>query len=311
VDPEVVRQTNENILKGIEKSVQIPGFRPGKAPHHLIKERYQEVINQKVMEKIIPEAYQKALEEHSLSPISEPVISEIEFTGDTLSYTVTFDVAPEVKIDSYSGLSLEKKELEITEEEVNRVLEEILKQNPRLQMEVRDIKVREKVKAHLRERLEYQARLVAVQEEDGRIVEQLLARAQVTPPLSLVKERTAELVRHHLKGITDFQTKTEEERKKVVEELFEKYKTQAEKEVKASFVLEEIARREKIEVSDSDVDRRIEIMARVAGREKEAYAAEFDSERRERLKNQMRIEKTLNLLKKRALLVEKSGLIKV
>jgi trigger factor len=166
------------------------------------------------------------------------------------------------------------------------------------------------MKAGLRQRLEYQAQAIADQEEDNRIVEQLLSRSKLSAPESLVAERAIGLLRHELSHAPDFKTKSEEEQKKITSELLEKVKPLAEKEVKASFVLAEVARREKVEVSEEDVDKRIEILAKMAGREKEEFAAGIDAERRESMKSQMRIERTLSLLKKRALLIEKPRIIK-
>jgi len=200
--------------------------------------------------------------------------------------------------------------LQVTEEEVNRILEEVLAHNPKLQVEARDLKAREDMKKSLRQRLEYQAQAVAGQEEDSLIVEQLLNRSKCAVPESLVVQRAIEHLRRELMDMPDINTKTEAEQKKISSELFEKIKPRAEKEVKASFVLAEIARREKVEISDEDIDKRIEIMAKVAGREKEAFAAGIDAGQRENLKSQLRTERTLNLLKKRALLIEKPKIIK-
>ena len=65
VEPETVKKTYQEIIRGVEKTAQIPGFRPGKAPREIIKERYREVINKEVVEKLIPETYQEALKAYT------------------------------------------------------------------------------------------------------------------------------------------------------------------------------------------------------------------------------------------------------
>jgi trigger factor len=190
------------------------------------------------------------------------------------------------------------------------VLEEVLAHNSKLQIEARDLKARENMKNSLRQRLEYQTQAIASQEEDDRIVEQLLSRSKFAAPESLVTERAIELLRRELMNTPDIKTKNEAEQKKITTELFEKIKPRAEKEVKASFVLAEVAKREKVEVSEEDADKRIEILAKMAGREKEKFAAGINAEQREELKGQIRIERTLTLLKKRSLLIKKPIIIK-
>lgn len=310
VEPETVKKTYQEVIQGAEKTAQIPGFRPGKAPREIIKERYRDIINKEIMEKLIPETYQEALETQNLKPVCEPKITELNMTEEQLAYTAIFDIAPEVELESYSGLSLERKETQITEEEVNRILEEVLAHNPKLQIEAHDLKARENMKKSLRQRLEYQAQAIAGQEEDERIVEQLLSRSKFTAPESLVIERTIELLRRELMNMPDIKIKDEAEQKKITSELFEKIKPRAEKEVKASFVLAEVAKREKVEVTEEDVDKRIEILAKMAGKEKEEFTANINPEQREELKGQIRIERTLTLLKKRSLLIEKPKIIK-
>jgi len=310
VEPETVKKTYQEVIRGAGKTAQIPGFRPGKAPREVIKGRYRDVISKEVVEKLLPETYQKALEAQGLKPVCEPEITEVDLTEERLVYTATFDIAPVVELESYGGLSLEKKETQITEEEVNRILEEVLTHNPKLQVEARDLKARENMKNSLRQRLEYQAQAIADQEEDNRLVEQLLSRSKFAAPESLVNERAVELVRRELRNTPEIKTKNEAEQKKIASELFEKIKPRAEKEVRASFVLSEVARREKVEVSEEDADKRIEILAKMAGKEKKEFAASISAEQREELKGQMRIEKTLTLLKKRSLLIKKPIIIK-
>ncbi len=310
VEPETVKKTHQEIMRGVEKAAQIPGFRPGKAPREIIKERYRDVINKEIVEKLIPETYQEALKEHDLKPVCEPEIIDLDMTEERFAYTAVFDIAPVVELESYSGLSLEKKEMQITEEEVNRVLEEVLVHNPKLQIETRDLKARDNLKKSLRQRLEYQSQAIAEQEEDERIVEQLLSRSKFTAPESLVNERAVDLVRRELTHTPDLKTKNEAEQKKLAGELFEKIKPRAEKEVKASFVLTEVAKREKVEISEEDIDKRIEILAKIAGKEKEEFAAKISAEQRAELKDQIRIERTLSLLKKRSLLINKPIIVK-
>ena len=87
---------------------------------------------------MIPETYQEALAQHDLKPVSEPEITDVDTGEERLAYTATFDVAPKVELESYGGLSLERKEIQVTEEEVNRVLEEVLDHNPKIRIEARD-----------------------------------------------------------------------------------------------------------------------------------------------------------------------------
>lgn len=309
VEPDKVRDAWEKILAGLQKEAQLPGFRKGKAPLALVRNHFDEHIQRELLNQLVPETYQAALEEHGLKPVADPRINDLELTGEKLNYTAVFEVAPEVSLESYSGLTLDNRK-ELNEAELDQALEEVLARNPQLQAQARDLKVRENLRENLRRRMELQIQSINERQEDERIIDQLLERAALQPPEGLVKNRTMELVRHELSHQPDFKEKTLEAREKLVKELMEKLQPLAEREVKASFVLSEVAAREKVEVTDADIDNRIDILARISGQDQEEFKHHFDAEHREDLRAQLQVEKTLALLKKRALLIEKPRIVK-
>ena len=102
---------------------KIPGFRKGKAPMHLIKLRFKDAIEKEVLESLVPKAYEDAVKETNLSPISLPVVKDVEFQqGMPLKFRAEIDVKPEIEVKDYKGIGLIKKIKEITEEDVNRTI---------------------------------------------------------------------------------------------------------------------------------------------------------------------------------------------
>ena len=102
---------------------KIPGFRKGKAPMDLVKLRFKDIVAKEVLESLVPKAYEDAVKEANLSPISLPVVKHIEFQqGMPLKFKAEIDVKPEIELKEYKGIELVKKIREITEEDVNRSL---------------------------------------------------------------------------------------------------------------------------------------------------------------------------------------------
>ena len=66
VGSEVVTERFKKVYKDFEKSARIPGFRPGKAPAHIVKLHYKEQIREEVLKRLIPDFYQQAMRENSL-----------------------------------------------------------------------------------------------------------------------------------------------------------------------------------------------------------------------------------------------------
>ncbi len=103
---------------------KIPGFRKGKAPTDLVKLRFKDVIEKEVVESMVPKAYEDAIKETNLSPISLPVVKDLQFKkGMPLRFKAEIDVKPEIEVKDYKGIELVKRIKQITEEDVNRSLD--------------------------------------------------------------------------------------------------------------------------------------------------------------------------------------------
>lgn len=102
---------------------KIPGFRKGKAPMHLVKLRFKDAVEKEVLESLVPKAYEDAVKEADLSPISLPVVKDVEFQeGMPLKFKVEIDVKPEIEVKDYKGIEVVKKVREITEEDIDKTI---------------------------------------------------------------------------------------------------------------------------------------------------------------------------------------------
>jgi trigger factor len=115
------------IKKGLneaQKRARIPGFRPGKAPMHLIEKKFGKEIEADVLEKIIPEYYLKAIKEADITPVSRPAVEEFfEFKrNEPVSMTVSVEVRPGVENLNYENVTVKEVPVEVKDEEVNAVL---------------------------------------------------------------------------------------------------------------------------------------------------------------------------------------------
>lgn len=102
------------------KKAEIPGFRPGKAPQSLIKERFGGEIYQDALEHLLPRAYDEAIRKLQLIPLGSPQLSEVKFNpGDDLVFNAELEIRPRVDITGYRGLKLEKRVYEISDGDID------------------------------------------------------------------------------------------------------------------------------------------------------------------------------------------------
>jgi len=122
----VTREVDKCYLT-LRKSVKIKGFRPGKVPRSVLERFYKKQVENEVVQKLVNETFQNALKEKDIRALSQPVIDNQKLeAGKDFTYTARVDVPPKIDLpDSYIGLEVEEEKLDITENDVDRYLEEM------------------------------------------------------------------------------------------------------------------------------------------------------------------------------------------
>lgn len=134
--------TKEEFQAGMDRSFQknrnrfnVPGFRKGKAPRKMVESMYGEgVFYEDAVNFLIPDYYDKAVEENKLEPVAQPEIDVTHIAEEDapLTFTAEVDVKPEVVLGAYTGLDIETPVYEVTEEEVNDRINMAREQNARM-----------------------------------------------------------------------------------------------------------------------------------------------------------------------------------
>ncbi len=115
-----------DIVKGIGKDINLPGFRPGKAPVDIIRARFGKTAEKEAIEKLIPEAYQKALAKESLRPVLPAEISEMKYEdGKPLSFQIAIEVYPGVKVGEYKGIKVKREVKPVADVDIDREVESL------------------------------------------------------------------------------------------------------------------------------------------------------------------------------------------
>jgi len=131
VPKDAIREKETQLLREIAREVFIPGFRPGKAPRHLVLARYgEEAFENDLKDALIREWLGKTLTRADLSPATTPKVEEVDFQrGERLAFRVTFEVLPEVEVPDELDIPLEEPPpAEVPEDDLKAVLEDIKRQ---------------------------------------------------------------------------------------------------------------------------------------------------------------------------------------
>lgn len=116
-------------LKSLAQRVRVDGFRPGRAPAHIIRRRFGKQIRQEVIYDLIGSSFAEAVKEHSLHPAGEPRITPQETAeGKGLVYEALFEVYPEINLVALKTLEITKPVCELTEADLEDMIERLREQ---------------------------------------------------------------------------------------------------------------------------------------------------------------------------------------
>jgi trigger factor len=117
-------------ISELTKTMRMPGFRPGKVPAALIRQRYGKAVLGEVLEGTVGEIAQKVVADRGLRPAQQPQIKDFSFEdGKDLAFTVALEVMPEIAMPDLKAISVEKLTAEPADETIGRALEQLAARN--------------------------------------------------------------------------------------------------------------------------------------------------------------------------------------
>ena len=126
IPAENVLNATEKVAREIARVARVPGFRPGKAPVTLIRRRFADDIQGEVVQSLVPEFLEKALDEKKLVPVTRPEVDHVHFhEGEPLKFRAVFEVLPEFDLGDYKNLEVRVEGAEIGEPQVDKAIEEL------------------------------------------------------------------------------------------------------------------------------------------------------------------------------------------
>jgi trigger factor len=126
VKAEEMAPFEKKAIQLFQKRVQVDGFRKGRVPMTLIRQRFQKALESDVAEEVAEVFYRKAVEEKKVDPVAPGVLKNIQFKeGVNLSFKAEIEVEPEVSVRDYKGLKVEKETWKIKDEMVEQVIEDL------------------------------------------------------------------------------------------------------------------------------------------------------------------------------------------
>ena len=121
-------------LQQTARKAKIPGFRPGKVPMSVIRQRYEDGARQEALGELIQATFYEAVVEQKLNPAGAPSVEPKSFEkGKDLEYVATFEVFPEFTVSGFESIKVERLSADVADSDLDNTLEVLRKQNVRFE----------------------------------------------------------------------------------------------------------------------------------------------------------------------------------
>ena len=123
IPPDVVTAESESIVQKYQKLARVPGFRKGKVPASIVRQRFADDIKSEVVEALVPRYFREETKKLSLLPVSQPRVTDLHFhEGEPLTFKASFEILPDFNVAPYDDIRIDKLDTTITDEDVERAL---------------------------------------------------------------------------------------------------------------------------------------------------------------------------------------------
>lgn len=122
---DIEREVTSRLLK-VSKTARLKGFRPGKIPQKVVRQRYGGQVRQEVISDLISSSFTQAIQQEKLNPAGGPRIEPVSAQdAEHFSYRAVFEVYPEIQLKALDSLSIDKPRVEITEADVEEMIDKL------------------------------------------------------------------------------------------------------------------------------------------------------------------------------------------
>ncbi|MBT8383685.1 MAG: trigger factor [Ignavibacteria bacterium] len=125
-----IKNDIDSEVKKQAKDIQLPGFRKGKVPKHLLKQRFGDTLEYEASEKVANTYFWKLAQAENLNPIGQPTMTDIKFKpGEDFSFKVKYETLPALDVKNYTNQNIEVPDIQVKDNEVEKEIDYILRSN--------------------------------------------------------------------------------------------------------------------------------------------------------------------------------------
>lgn len=125
IPAELISREANRVTSEFGRSAKVPGFRPGKIPTSVVRNRFAKEIQEEVVSRVLGQSFRDVVQEKGLEPVGEPKLEHLDpfIDGAPMKFKARFEVKPQIELHEYRGLEIENPTIEVSETDVEAMVE--------------------------------------------------------------------------------------------------------------------------------------------------------------------------------------------
>jgi trigger factor len=130
IPADLIATESKRVTSEFARSAKIPGFRPGKVPAAVVRNRFAKEIQEEVMSRLLPVTFRDALTDKGLEPVGDPQLEHLDpfIEGAPVKYKAAFEVKPQIELAEYRGLEIDEPKVEVADADVDGMIDRMREQ---------------------------------------------------------------------------------------------------------------------------------------------------------------------------------------
>lgn len=130
IPADLIARESERVTHEFGRQAKIPGFRPGKVPVSVVRNRFAKEIQEEVMSRLLPATFRDAIAERGVEPVGDPQLEHVDafIEGAPIKYKAAFEIKPQIELREFRGIAVDDPKIEVTETDVEAMVERLREQ---------------------------------------------------------------------------------------------------------------------------------------------------------------------------------------
>lgn len=127
IPADLIASETQRVTTEFGRQAKIPGFRPGKVPATVVRNRFAKEIQEEVMSRLLPRTFREAISERGVEPVGDPHLEHVDayVEGAPVKYKAEFEVKPQIDLHEYRGIEIDDTKIEVTESDIDNMIERL------------------------------------------------------------------------------------------------------------------------------------------------------------------------------------------